>query len=271
MSESLVNPLSQQEQQRLLAGLWALLDRQVKSYHKSRHMGQNSSVSTELAQELMASVEYTIGLTGGLTPDQNLEEMLHSGQKILEEMLNKAGKILELVAATAPDWQTQCRWEAITCLRRYLQTYDMQHLAHRGPESLFYPVAVAVPEGLQGLELAQFYLNVLWEENQLMAAFSDEALDELWAKLPVDCLNQYEQVLLNAIGKAMVGEEAATLVFTDGQWEQLEDLPPEAFSQRWKNAVRDLPLGEYGALAAGQLFARAAAARDGENLRTIFL
>lgn len=265
-----MRPLSEPEQQRFLLRLYRLLDQQVQSYHKSRHMGQNSSVPTELAQELMASVEYTLTLVGGADPNRNLEEMLHLGQELLEEKLQKAIQGLELVAATAPDWQTQCRWETIGSLRRYLETYDYRHLAHRSPESLFYPVVIPVPEDLQGIDQALFYLKVLWEENQIMAQIPDEALDALWARLPADAMNQCDQVILNAIGTAMVGS-LEKIVFTEKQWVQLESLSSEEFVQRWTKAVQTLPLGEYGVLAAKQMLPRGIAAQKSQNLRTVFL
>lgn len=271
LSEFLTRPLSQQEQQRLLIKLYSLLENQVKSYHKSRHMGQNSSVPTELAQELMASVEYTLGLAGGAQPNADLEKMLQTGQKILEEKLEKARNTLHLVRTTAPDWQTQCRWEAIAYLDRYLQTYDHRHLAHRSPEGLFYPICVPVPERLQGLDQAQFYLNVLWEENQIMAAFADSALESLWARLPVDCLNQCEQIICNVVGKKMLRDDLRELTFTQCQWSALEGLPLEEFSQRWDVAAGEALLGEYGRLGVQQMHARAMLARENQNLRSFFL
>lgn len=271
MSDFLVRPLSELEQQRLLLKLYGLLDQQVQSYHKSRHMGQNSSVPTELAQELMASVEYTLGLVGGADPNGNLGERLHLGQEILEEKLQKAIQRLDLVVATAPSWQTQCRWEAIVSLRRYLEIYDYRHLAHRSLECLFYPILIPVPEGLQGIDQAQFYLTVLWEENQIMAQFSDKVLEPLWERLPADALNQCDQVILNAIGQAMVGGGLEKIVFTEGQWGQLEGLSAEEFVQRWTKAVQTLPLGEYGVLAAKQMLPQGIAAQESQNLRAIFL
>lgn len=271
MSNFLSKPLTEQEQQRLLVQFYGLLERQVKSYHKNRHMGQNSSIPTELAQELMASVEYTIGLMGDPDPNGNLEQMLRTGQEILEEKRRKAMQMLHLVVATAPDWQTHCRWEAIECLRRYLEDYDHLHLAHCGAENLFYPISIPVPEGLVGIDQAQFYLTVLWSENQIMAAFADHALENLWARLPADALNQCEQVILNAIGKAMLQKEWQTLTFTQPQWTQIEQMSAEEFRTRWAEATVKLSLGEYGILAAQQLFSGAFAAQRRGNTRAIFL
>ena len=113
MSHLPINPLSPEEQQRIMEQMYLLMGKQVQSYHKHRHMGSNSSVSVELAQELMESIEYTIGLVGGVYPHTNIGEALVLGQEILENKLSKAKSMLELVNGTAPQWQTECRWEAL--------------------------------------------------------------------------------------------------------------------------------------------------------------
>ena len=97
-----IAPLSPEEQQRFLSQMYVLMGKQVQSYHKHHHMGTNSSVPLELAQELMASLEYTIGLAGGFYAHKNVEEALLLGQEILKDRLSRARGLLELVNATAP-------------------------------------------------------------------------------------------------------------------------------------------------------------------------
>ena len=117
MSQLPINPLSPEEQQRVMNQMYWLCGKQVQSYHKHRHMGSNSSVPVELAQELMESIEYTIGLVGGVYAHRNIGEALVLGQEVLESKLSKAKSMLELVNGTAPQWQTECRWEALRYLR----------------------------------------------------------------------------------------------------------------------------------------------------------
>ena len=74
MSHLPITPLSPEEHQRIMGQIYPLLEKQVRSYHKHRHMGNNSSVPVELAQELMESIEYTIGLVGGVYAHRNIEE-----------------------------------------------------------------------------------------------------------------------------------------------------------------------------------------------------
>ena len=273
MKDLPVRPLSPEAQQRLMGQLYLLMAKQVKSYHKRHHMGENSSVPVELARELMASVEYTVELAGGLEA-WDAETALKTGQGILEEKAGKARELLDLVYATAPAWQTECRWEALQCLRCYLAAFDSLHLAHRGPDDLFYPIPMAAPDGCRGINLASFYIQVLWLENQIMAAFSDEALEELWNRLPADALNQCEQVILNALGKAILSGEG--LAFAEAEWSRLRKvLSPQTVSQASGQLCRQLDLSEAAAeylrATATQSLPRIEAATRHNSLRTVFL
>lgn len=206
-----INPLSPEEQQRFLEQMYLLMGKQVQSYHKQRSMGSNSSISLELARELMESMEYTIHQSG--TIQANAEDALRLGQEVLAEKRTKARSMLELVQATAPAWQTQCRWETIGSLGHYLDSYDHLHLAHRGPEELYYPILISTPEGIRGIDLCLFYLNIFWIENQIMAAIPEAVLDSFWDRLPAGTQNQCEHLLINGMGKALIGADLDSLTF----------------------------------------------------------
>ena len=213
MSQSLWNPLSPEEQQRIMSQTYLLLGKQVKRYHKHHHMGDNTSVPVELAQELMESIHYTLESAGGAFSRSNIEETFEAGQEILAGRVQKAKSLLELVCATSPQWQTECRWEALRYLRQYLEHYDYLHMAHKGPEGLFYPILISPPEGIQGIDCCIFYLNILWIENQIMAGVPDDALNAFWDRLPTEPQNQCEQLLMNGLAKALLGSGIGRLVF----------------------------------------------------------
>lgn len=240
MSQLPINPLSPAEQQKLMEQMYRLMGKQVQSYHKHRHMGNNSSVSVELAQELMESIEHTINLAGGVYAHRNIEEALRLGQEILEEKHRKARSLLELVSGTAPLWQTECRWEALRYLRHYLDCYDPLHLAHRGPDELFYPILISPPEGIRGIDSCLFYLNILWIENQIMAGIPDDVLEPFWNRLPVATLNQCEQLLINGIGKALLGAGMDSLVFEPEEHLQLMIALMNATEESIKAAAKRL-------------------------------
>ncbi len=280
MSNLPINPLSPEEQQRLMSQMYILMAKQVKSYHKHHHMGENSSVPVELAQELMESIEYTIDQVGGIYAHPNVEEALRLGQEILESKLSKAKSMLELVNGTAPQWQTECRWDAAQCLRQYMGTYDSMHLAHKAPDDLFYPIPIPVPEGIQGLDNCLFYLNILWIENQIMASYEDAMLEHLWSRLPTDTLNQCEQVMLNGIGKAILYDRSDDLVFTESEREKLHTvLSTQPIGETVHHAALDLSrrltLTENGSAylctAASQMTFRIEIAATHNNLAALFL
>ena len=238
MSHLPINPLSPEEQQRIMEQMYLLMGKQVQSYHKHRHMGSNSSVSVELAQELMESIEYTIGLVGGVYPHTNIGEALVLGQEILENKLSKAKSMLELVNGTAPQWQTECRWEALRYLRHYLEQYDPLHLAHKGPEDLFYPILISPPEGIRDIDSCIFYLKILWIENQIMAGVPEDSLEQFWDRLPAATLNQSEHLLINGIGKALLRTGIDPLVFETEDHMQLIVVLLRAAEERLKDAVK---------------------------------
>lgn len=209
-----IHSLSPEEQQNALRQLYVLMGKQVQSYHKKHHMGSNSSVPMELAQELMESIEYTLSQVGGVYAHRNIEEALQLGQGVLETKLEQAKALLKLITGTASDWQTECRWSALRYLRHYLDRYDHLHLAHRGAEDLFYPILISTPEGIRGIDRCLFYLRILWIENQIMDGFPKEQLEALWDRMPAAALNQCEQLLVNAMGKALIGADPRTILFT---------------------------------------------------------
>lgn len=273
-------PLSPEEQQRLMGQMYLLMEKQVRSYHKHRHMGENSSVPVELARELMLSMEYTIEQGGGLTGIRDAEAALIMGREQLEAMAKKARSQLELVTATAPAWQTDCRWEALQCLRRYLVSYDPLHLAHYGPDDLFYPLPIPVPDTAQGIHLALFFINVLWLENQIMGVFPDEALEELWNRLPEGTLNQCEQVILNAVGKEILSDGTQKLTFTEAETDRLRDFfsavpMRETVMDSVESLCRQLDLAQnasdYLCAAAACLVSRIEMAVSNGHIAALFL
>ena len=237
MSQLPMNPLSPEQQQKIMQQMYWLCGKQVQSYHKHRHMGNNSSVSVELAQDLMESIEYTLNQVGGIFAHPNAEEALKLGQEILDDKVGKAKTMLELVNGTAPHWQTECRWEALRYLYHYLDTYDPQHLAHKGPDELFYPILISPPEGIQGIDACLFYLNILWIENQIMAGIPDQVLEIFIRRLPPDTSNPIEQLLINGIGKALLKSSRNPLSFETKEHQQLKMIMPKQTEETIQSAV----------------------------------
>ncbi len=225
-----VSPLSPQQQRRRLERLYSVLASQVKSYHKARHMGDNSSVTVEFARELMASMEYTLSLVPDTDdPGHDLKE----GQAILAGKAKIAAELFRLVDSTAPAWQGECRWDTIRTLDRYLQSYDSIHLAHRIPQVLFYPTPMPIPKEMQGIDHCIALLRILWLENQIMAEFPEETLAPFWSVFCQDdrglSENQCQQLLIQVVGKGILNVPTDSLLFS---YEELEGLRHLLFSMK---------------------------------------
>ena len=129
------------------------------------------------------------------------------------------------------------RRSSIGYLRHYLDTYDHIHLAHRGPEELYYPILITTPEGIRGIDLCLFYLNIIWIENQIMAAIPDAVLDSFWDRLPAGTQNQCEHLLINCMGKALIGADLDSLTFEPEEQMKLMIAMLTATDEKLKTAA----------------------------------
>ncbi len=229
------------------AELYPLLGQQVKSYHKHYHMGENSSVPVEVAQELLASICYTLELAG---QSGSTDARLRQGQDILAVRLEKAQRLYRLV--TAAQWgQGAWFWEDMAQMGHYLDRYDHLHFAHRSPAILCYPTAMPMPDGVQGIDQALFYLRCLWLEEQIMDAFAPDTLAELEAQMPPGSWDGPEMVceqpLCNALGRTLLGLPLDGLLLPV-QYEMM--ISEEAIRQAEKRVCSALRLSEEAACYA---------------------
>ncbi len=256
------------------AQLYIRLGEQVKSYHRHYRMGENTSVSAETARELLASMRYTLELTGGGT--------LEDGQKILEARLNAAKEQHRLVHLTAPDWQSEYRWQTISDLGRFLQCYDHLHFAHAVPSLLDYPLLVAIPDHLQGMEYVSFVLRCLWYENQLLDALGDAARGAWEARIPAywDApLNLCEQPLIQLLGRFLPGLDLGASELTNAERAALLPLLNDCSAAALRAqlaalcealGIADANVIAYACTLADSLAPRLSAARNANDLTYIF-
>ncbi len=187
--------------------LYSALAKKVKSYHKYYHMGENTSVSVEVAEELLESIQYTAAKAGSSIP---LEAALDQGENALAQRLEDAKRLLQLVEAMDSS-HSQWRWETFAALHRYLEHYDHLHFAHRTPQMLSYPLAVPVPEQLRGIDWAYFYIHCLWLEVQILEEFPIP-----WDLYPPDYWESPENVcevpVLSALGHKLNGVWTAAAI-----------------------------------------------------------
>lgn len=276
-----VQPLTPEQQKRLSIELYAVLGKQVKGYHAHYHMGENSSVPTEVARELMESVQFTLEAVGGYRPGESLEDQLARGQAVLERELADTRELYRVVCATAPEFHSRSHWEALNCLGKYLQSYDFRHFAHRSPPEPDYPLLIPLPEPLKGIPRAKGYLHCLWLENQIFDSMPgavqllDTAPPGYWDAPQNLC----EQPLWNAMGKAILGLPLKPLQLPVGEYKRLaakleEGSLRERLTQAMDGVCDELGLApalrDYARAAVGSLYPRLKAALPYGNIHYLF-
>lgn len=205
--------------------LFSLMDKQVKSYYKMRKMN-STSVPTELARELFLSLEYTLRLSNA--PYSDPEVRLMYGQDLLKKRYDHAKRLFHLAEVTNPAWQGENRWEVFCNIRKFLETYDLYHLAHKTPDLLCYPFIQSLNGDLLGIDCVLEALRFLQIENQVIAAFPMDLCEPFWSVFCQDdrglTENQCERLLINAIGKLLIGETTTELSFSSAELERILQL-----------------------------------------------
>ena len=212
------NLFSGDDLQILLSRLWTLLGKQTERYTS----GDSTSVTVETAQELLASLWYTITLAmdetqtpyGRLLSDE-LMPFVRQGQKILQDKLEAAKRLWEMVCRSAPDIQNFYYADTLRGIGDYLRHYDLCYFAHRKPLCINYPLLNAPSEKMHGLTYTEQYLKCMLAENLLIHGFEEDAVICVLQTVAPDYqeyyLNLCEQSVTNALGLAFIGKNVRTL------------------------------------------------------------
>ncbi len=210
------------------AGAYTLLAGRIRAYLQARGRPGDTSIRTETARELLTSLEYTMNLAPGPDPARSFE----NGLAILKGKERAAWDLLRLVRATAPE--DVCFFEALGELETFLRGYEPALFAHFCPSPPDYGPLLPVPGNIKGIDYCLLFLDRLWLENQLLAAFTPEELDACWAtSLDLGGLpeNLAEKPLLHGLGSCLLSP--GDLPLGAGELEKLEGefSRPEALAQ----------------------------------------
>ena len=135
--------------------LLALLTRQTRLYTS----GESSSIPWETARERMASILYTLRLDGAEPGERgrqlaeaNLEEELLRGQKRIRRKMQFARRLWQRLAASGAAGESRALGETLLGIGEFWRRYDWRFAAHEIPCNIDYPLALPVPENLQGAD-----------------------------------------------------------------------------------------------------------------------
>lgn len=282
---------SEADFQILTQKLLRLLAKQTEKYT----MGESSSITVDTAQELMASLWYTLTLATEETHTpydsllmEDLSEVLKQGQRLLQGKLMQTKRLWEVVCRTAPEIQNAYYLDTLRGIGDYLKHYDFVFFAHQRPPCIDYPLMMPVSESLQGITYTKQYLKHLLTENLIFRTVDQKAAIAILQMVAPDYRDHYlnlcEQPLTNAIGLSLLGKDGRILRFSHDEQLQLEAKLRYVRNERLQNLldeavlvlckalnVRDDWTRDYLCFCADSLRPRLKAAADAGNISGVFL
>ena len=213
------------------ARLVTLLAWQTRKYTK----GESSSVTVETAQELLASLRYTLAVAAeethiprGRLPAEELPPLIRRGQELLQGRLERAKQLWATVCRTAPGLRNVYYADTLRGIGDHFKRYDLYFFAHMKPPCIDYPLLIAADEALQGLDFTEEYLKRVLTENLILSRLDGGAVRELLRAVHGDIeeayLNLCEQPLTNALGLTLLGKDARKLRIGNAEQEELLHL-----------------------------------------------
>lgn len=274
MNELMQSPaLSIEETRTFAARLAALLAWQTEKYTK----GESSSVTVETAQELLASLRYTLAIAAEemhipwerlLT--EELPPLIRRGQELLQGRLERAKQLWAAAGRTAPGLRNVYYADTLRGIGDYFKRYDLYFFAHMKPPCIDYPLLVAADEALQGLDFTEEYLKRMLTENLILSRFDGGAVRALLRTvhggIEEAYLNLCEQPLTNELGLALLGKNARSLRMGNAEQEELLYLLQSRTREQRRQLLRGAALKLCGELETGDAWSRGYVTAFAESL-----
>lgn len=255
------------------ARLIALLAWQTRKYTK----GESSSVTVETAEELLASLRYTLAVVSEETHiprerlmTEELPPLIRQGQELLQGRLERAKQLWAAAGRTAPGLRNVYYADTLSGIGDYFKRYDLYFFAHMKPPCIDYPLLVAADEALRGLDFTEEYLKRVLTENLILSRFDGGAVRELLRTvhggIEEAYLNLCEQPLTNALGLALLGKNARSLHIGNAEQEELLCLLQSSAREQRRQLMRCAAIGLCGELETGDAWSRGYVAAFAESL-----
>ena len=214
-------PLTEEDEGILQNKLWKLLARRTELYT----MGESSSVRIEIAQELLQSINFCLGLylkqsgnTKKFFVNADLEELLKQGQAVCEEKIELGKLLYNRACLTAPEIENISYRDTLKDIGGFFKHYDYLFFAHLIPCDIDYQLCNPVKESLQGIEYINDYLGRIIIENDFVKRFEKNKVESLLNSYCSDykglLINLYAPLATNAVALALLKESVSTLTIS---------------------------------------------------------
>jgi hypothetical protein len=146
---------------------------------------------------------------------------------MLQERIAEGRKLLRQVAARSPLVGSRSYLDTLAELEEFFRCYDCRFFAHQIPCSIDYQLNHPVPETLQGIAYIEEYLHHLLIENEFCSYFDTATMIKLlehnYPEYRELLINIYEQIAVNAIGRALLFKSVRELDISVDDRTKLED------------------------------------------------
>ncbi|MBE6049342.1 MAG: hypothetical protein E7214_01430 [Clostridium sp.] len=211
--------LNKSEVENILYKRLEVLKDQMTYYTKN----ESSSINIEDMDELLKSVDFTIGLylkeIGNEAlkklKEESLSDIFMAGNKLIKIIFEKDKKLLEKIQNDKLKVKNYSYDDTIDYgLTKFFKAYDDFFEAHIAPCDIDYQIAVNYEE-FEGTEYFHKYLVALNMENEFCLKFDVFNINELLRGYSNECemllLNVFELVLTNALGLIICNKDPREL------------------------------------------------------------
>lgn len=271
--------------------LWEFLGRRVERYT----LGYSSSVRTEVAQELLQSICFTLNIDLNGSPqalknllDWDLDKRFATGIADIEQKIDTGRRLWQAACLSVPKIENVSLRDTLKSIGGFWKRYDYRFFAHDIPCDIDYQLYRPIPENLMGVDYVNEYLRRIIVENDLLRRFAPNSVIQLLDNYCQDykgmLINLYEPIATNAIGLSLCGGDIDELNISNAQRGQiaaiLEPLPKQEAVEALQTAASKAcnilaicqpPARLYLRKLAANLYPRINAALSAGSMEGVFL
>lgn len=226
--------LSDKDVSKIQSELLVILAEQCEKWNN----GESSSVPTEIAQDIMTSILFVIGIklksfhspedAVKLLKAQELNSLFESGLQIVQRKTVAARHLQKQIMDNLLDTpNVYYRSTIADGINGFFKLYRPQFAAHEIHITADYPVLMGRPDS-DGIEFIEQYLRCFDAENKFCVQFSSQDIHHLLCGLTPDYrsvpMNLFEYVILSASGLVLLKRAPQKLNLTKNDVESLYRL-----------------------------------------------
>lgn len=210
--------------------VWNLLGKHTEKYT----MGDSTSVPIEIAEELLNSICFSLGLelrgldnVNEILIKEDINDLLKASWRKIDYFIEDGKKLFEAVRKTSPSIENISYRDTLNEIGEFFNKnkYDYRFFAHKINCSIDYQLSNPISEKLQGIEYINEYLKALLIENEFCIRFNEDDIRCILNSYCFDyeglLINIFEPILTNAIGLDILREDILRLEISTFEREEL--------------------------------------------------